>query len=84
VASYLALCREDAGQRDHSLRDLFNGLRYVARTGNHWRFMPNDVPPWTEVHQQMRRWIDARCFEITVEDLRILLREFARRKGHAL
>jgi hypothetical protein len=28
----------------------------------------------------MRRWIDARCFEIMVEDLRILLREFAGRK----
>lgn len=27
------------------------------------------------------RWIDARCFEIMVEDLRILLREYAGRKG---
>lgn len=41
--------------------------------------MPNDLPPWTVVYQQMRRWMDARCFEIMVEDLRILLREFAGR-----
>ena len=27
VASYLALLPEDAGQRDHSLREVFNGLR---------------------------------------------------------
>jgi transposase len=81
VAPYLALCREDAGQRDYPLRDVFNGLRYIAKTGNQWRFMPNDLPPWTVVYQQMRRWIDARCFEIMVEDLRILLREFAGRKG---
>jgi len=33
------------------------------------------------VYQQMRRWIDARCFETMVEDLRILLREFAGHKG---
>jgi len=24
----------------------------------------NDLPPWEAVYQQMRRWIDARCFEI--------------------
>jgi len=81
VAPYLALCREDAPQRDYALRDVFNALRYIAKTGGQWRFLPNDLPPWTAVYQQMRRWIDARCFEIMVEDLRILLREFAGRKG---
>jgi transposase len=81
VAPYLALCREDSAQRDYPLRDVFNALRYIAKTGNQWRFLPNDLPPWTVVYQQMRRWIDARCFEIMVEDLRILLREFAGRKG---
>ena len=30
VAPYLALCREDASQRDYPLRDVFNGLRYVV------------------------------------------------------
>jgi transposase len=72
---------EDAPQRDYALRDVFNALRYIAKTGCHWRMLPNDLPPWTVVYQQMRRWIDARCFEIIVEDLRILLREFSGRKG---
>jgi len=81
VAPYLALCREDAPQRDYLLRDVFNAVRYIAKTGSQWRFLPNDLPPWEAVYQQMRRWIDARCFEIMVEDLRILLREFAGRKG---
>jgi len=80
VAPYLALCREDAAQRDYPLRAVFNALRYVAKTGCHWRMLPNDLPPWHVVYQQMRRWIGARCFEIMVEDLRILLREFAGRK----
>lgn len=81
VAPYLALCRADAPQRDYLLRDVFNAVRYIAKTGSQWRFLPNDLPPWEAVYQQMRRWIDARCFEIMVEDLRILLREFAGRKG---
>ena len=80
VTGYLALCREDAGQREHSLRAVFNGLRYIARTGNQWRFMPGDLPPWPIVYQQTQRWIRAGCFEVMVEDLRSLLREFAGRK----
>jgi transposase len=81
VAPYLALCKEDAAQRDYPLRDVFNGLRYIARTGSQWRFLPNDLPPWNVVYQQMRRWMEARCFETMVEDLRLLLREFAGRKA---
>jgi transposase len=81
VAPYLALCREDAEQRDYPLRDVFNGLRYVVRTGCQWRYLPNDLPPWNVVYQQAQRWIRARCFETMVEDLRLLLREFAGRKA---
>ncbi len=81
VAPYLALCKEDAEQRDYPLRAVFNALRYIVRTGSQWRYMPNDLPPWNVVYQQTQRWIRARCFEILVEDLRMLLREFAGRKG---
>src|ERR1035441_52821 len=42
VAPYLALFREDTAQREHSLRAVFNGLRYVVKTGNQWRMMPHD------------------------------------------
>lgn len=31
AAPYLTLMREDAPQRVHSLRELFNGLRYIVR-----------------------------------------------------
>jgi transposase len=40
VAPYLALCREDAEQREYPLRGVFNGLRYIAKTGCHWRMLP--------------------------------------------
>jgi len=36
---------EDAGQRGHSLREAFNGLRTVVKTGAPWRGMPTDLPP---------------------------------------
>ena len=81
MAPYLALCREDAAQCNYPLREVFNGLRYIVKTGNQWRLMPHDLPPWTVAYQQMRRWMAARCFETMVDDLRKLLREYAGRKA---
>jgi transposase len=33
VAPYLCLMREDALQREHSLREVYNALRYLVRAG---------------------------------------------------
>jgi transposase len=74
LAPYLTLMRDDAPQRRHPLRDLFNGLRFIARTGLQWRFMPNDLPPWAAVYQQTRRWLEANVFSAIVADLRLLIR----------
>lgn len=82
VAPYLTLMTEDAPQREHSLREVFNGSRYIARTGAQWRMMPNDLPPWHTVYQQTQRWLKAGVFEAIVHDLRMLLREIAERAPH--
>lgn len=71
---YLTLMSEDAPQREHSLREVFNGLRYLVRGGAPWRMIPNDLPPWHVVYQQTQRWLRAGVFEAMVHDLRELLR----------
>ena len=75
VAPYLTLMREDAPQREHALREVFNGLRYIVRTGMQWRMMANDLPPWHTVYQQTQRWLRAGVFQDMVRDLRMLMRE---------
>ena len=47
---YLTLMREDANQRQYPLRELYNGLRYFVRTGCTWRYLPNDLAPWTAIY----------------------------------
>ena len=54
VAPHLTLMTEEAPQREHSLREVFNGLRWIVRTGAQWRMMPHDLPPWAAVYQQTR------------------------------
>ena len=74
VGPYLTLMTEDAPQRIHTLREVFNGLRWIVRAGAPWRMMPNDLPPWEAVYQQTLRWLKAGVFAAIVHDLRILLR----------
>lgn len=65
---------ETAPQRDYSLREVFNGLRWITPTGAQWRMLPNDLPPWYTVYQQTQRWIRAGVVETMVHDLRVLIR----------
>jgi transposase len=74
VAPYLTLVRQDAPQRVHDLREVFNALRWIVRAGAPWRMMPNDFPPWEAVYQQTQRWLAAGVFEAMVHGLRAVLR----------
>lgn len=79
IAPYLTLMDEAAPQRRHDLREVFNALRWLVRTGAPWRYLPGDFPPWAAVYQQTQRWLAAGCFEAIVDDLRTLLRVAAGR-----
>ncbi|RAK61915.1 IS5 family transposase, partial [Hymenobacter edaphi] len=67
--------------REHALRDVFNALRYLVKTGCGWRYLPHDLPPWEAVYQQWGRWRDNRCFEHMMADLRELARVLAGREA---
>jgi transposase len=81
VVPYLSLLPENADQRKHDLREVFNAVRWLVRTGASWRLMPHDLPPWAAVYQQTQRWIIAGSFEAIVDDLRVLLRVAAGRNA---
>jgi transposase len=73
-APYLTLMTPEAPQHEHDLREVFNGLRWIVRTGAQWRMMPHDLPPWAAVYQQTQHWLKAGVFEVIVDDLRAILR----------
>ena len=73
MAPDLTLCREDSPQkRDYPLRSVFNALRWLVRSGAHWRMMPHDFPPCPALYQQTL------CC-----DLRMLVRVYLGREREA-
>ena len=60
---------------------MFDAVRWLVKTGAHWRYIPNDFPPWAAVYQQARRWLAAGCFEAMAHDLRQVIRVAAGRAG---
>jgi len=82
VAPYLTLMREDAPQREYDLREVFNALRWLVRSGSPWRYLANDLPPWEVVYQQTQRWIKSSVFQCMVDDLRVILRLAEKRTPH--
>ncbi len=44
--------------RSVNMREVVNGILYLARTGCSWRQLPHDFPPWGTVHWYYR------CFRL--------------------
>ena len=42
--------------RTHSLRDVFDAVFYVLRSGCPWRLLPGEFPPWSTVYYHFRRF----------------------------
>ena len=42
--------------RAHALRDLFDAIFYVLRSGCPWWMLPGDFPPWSTVYYHFRRF----------------------------
>jgi putative transposase len=38
------------------LRDIFDAIFYVLKSGCHWRLLPHDFPPWSAVYYHFRRY----------------------------
>lgn len=65
--------------RKYSLREIANAIRYIARTGCQWRYLPHDFPPWEVVARSYYRWVDAGTWDQVNDHLREQLRVAAGR-----
>src|ERR671932_40523 len=56
LRSYLPIPKPQGRPRTHPLRDVFDAIFYVLKSGCHWRLLPHDFPPWSTVYYHFRRF----------------------------
>ena len=75
--------RTDAGvggrAASHELRDIFNAILYVNRTGIPWRYLPHDFPPYQTVYAHFAAWTKEAVFTDLNHDLTGLVRDHSGR-----
>lgn len=62
-------------KRTVDLREVFNALNYLTRTGCQWRLLPLEFPAWQTVYYYFRKWRDADWFLCWNDSLREELRQ---------
>jgi len=60
--------------RETDLREVFNALLYLNRSGCSWRMLPHEFPPWQTVYDYFRAWIDSGVWHEILVELRIEVR----------
>ena len=66
--------------RSVNLREVLNGIFYIARGGGSWRMMPKDLPPWSTCYDYFRKWRDDGTWSRANDALRTRVRHRSKRK----
>jgi len=69
--------------REHSPREIVNGVFYLLRTGCAWRYLPKDYPNWKTVYHYFRLWRINGLFKRINKRLRQVIRRRAGRAGQS-
>ncbi len=56
IERYLPPEQPRGRKRQYPLREIFNALLYLDRTGCSWRLLPRDLPPYRSVYGWFARW----------------------------
>ena len=56
VAAMIPPARTGGRNRETDMREVFNAIRYVNRTGCQWRQLPKDLSPHTTVYNYFWDW----------------------------
>jgi putative transposase len=63
-------------KRKYSLREIFNAIFYLLKTGCQWRMLPEDFPKWQLVYYYFNQWKE----DGTLEELNEILRDMLRKQ----
>jgi transposase len=61
-------------QRKYDLREIWNALNYLVKSGCQWRMLPLNFPKWQLVYYYYSKWSTLEIFDLLLEKLRIKVR----------
>ncbi|WP_246021985.1 transposase [Flavobacterium cellulosilyticum] len=67
---------EDKRKRKHCLREVFDAIFYLVKTGCQWRMLPKDFPKWELVYYYFTKWKN----NGTIDFIHKVIREKVRKK----
>lgn len=70
----------DNRKRKHNMKEIFNAIFYLLKTGCQWRMLPTDFAPWNTVYYYYRQWKNNGLIEEIHEALRNIVRKKAGRQ----
>lgn len=68
---------KDKRKRKHTLREIFDAIFYILKTGCQWRMLPIHFPSWKLVYYYFSKWKN----DGTIELIHEILRDRTRRKA---
>lgn len=57
-------------KRKYDLREIWNGIIYLVKTGCQWRMLPLNFPKWQLVYYYYSKWVALEMFDLLLEKLR--------------
>ncbi len=60
--------------REHTWREIIDGIFYILRAGCPWRYLPKDLPPWQSVYRDFRKLGDKAFWQKLNESLSVEVR----------
>jgi len=71
---------QDKRSRKYKIRDIFDAIFYLLKTGCQWRMLPHCFPPWETVYYYFTVWKHKGIIELIHEHLRDKIRTKAGRE----
>ena len=77
---YMSKILNDKRKRTHSLREIWDALIYIVKTGCQWRMLPHDFPHWSAVYYYFKKWKNNGLFEEELDALNERERRLSKNK----
>jgi transposase len=61
--------KDPRGRPTRDLREVFNGILWILRTGAPWKDMPQRYPPYQTCHRWFQRWVEQGVFKRIAQEL---------------